>query len=31
VSAHPYDGISVDTQDDLERVRHIVQGRLVKQ
>jgi 3-deoxy-manno-octulosonate cytidylyltransferase (CMP-KDO synthetase) len=31
VSTHPYDGISVDTQDDLERVRHIVQGRLVKQ
>ena len=28
VSAHPYDGISVDTPEDLERVRQIVQARL---
>ena len=28
VSAHPYDGISVDTQEDLERVRQIVQAQL---
>ena len=27
VSAHPYDGISVDTPEDLERVRQIVQQR----
>lgn len=27
VSAHPYDGVSVDTQEDLERVRQIVQQR----
>lgn len=25
VSAHPYDGVSVDTQEDLEKVRQIVQ------
>ena len=29
VSAHPYDGVSVDTQEDLERVRQIVQARTV--
>lgn len=28
VSIHPYDGVSVDTQEDLERVRHIVQARI---
>ena len=28
VSAHPYDGISVDTQEDLEKVRQIVQARI---
>ena len=28
VSAHPYDGISVDTPEDLERVRQIVLARL---
>ena len=28
VSAHPYDGISVDTQEDLEKVRQIVQARM---
>lgn len=27
VSAHPYDGVSVDTQEDLERVRQIVAAR----
>ena len=27
VSAHPYEGVSVDTPEDLERVRQIVQGR----
>ena len=27
VSAHPYAGVSVDTQEDLERVRQIVQQR----
>lgn len=27
VSAHPYDGVSVDTQEDLERVRQIVGAR----
>ena len=30
VSAHPYDGVSVDTQEDLERVRQIVQARTVR-
>lgn len=28
VSSHPYDGVSVDTQEDLERVREIVKKRL---
>jgi len=28
VSVHPYDGVSVDTAEDLERVRQIVQARL---
>ena len=28
VSAHPYEGVSVDTQEDLERVREIVRARL---
>lgn len=28
VSAHPYDGMSVDTQEDLEKVRQIVQARI---
>ncbi len=28
VSAHPYEGISVDTQEDLEAVRRIVQARM---
>lgn len=28
VSAHPYDGVSVDTQEDLEKVRQIVQAQL---
>ena len=27
VSAHPYDGVSVDTQEDLERVRQIIKAR----
>jgi 3-deoxy-manno-octulosonate cytidylyltransferase (CMP-KDO synthetase) len=27
VSAHPYDGVSVDTLEDLQRVRQIVQAR----
>jgi 3-deoxy-manno-octulosonate cytidylyltransferase (CMP-KDO synthetase) len=30
VSAHPYDGVSVDTPEDLERVREIVQTRINK-
>jgi 3-deoxy-manno-octulosonate cytidylyltransferase (CMP-KDO synthetase) len=29
VSAHPYDGVSVDTPEDLERVCQIVQARLI--
>ncbi|HMN31481.1 MAG TPA: 3-deoxy-manno-octulosonate cytidylyltransferase [Caldilineaceae bacterium] len=29
VSAHPYDGVSVDTPEDLDRVRRIVQARLI--
>jgi len=28
VSAHPYDGVSVDTPEDLEKVRQIVQAQL---
>ena len=28
VSQHPYDGVSVDTQEDLERVRQIVAARV---
>ena len=28
VSAHPYDGVSVDTPEDLEKVRQIVQARM---
>lgn len=28
VSAHPYDGVSVDTLEDLEKVRQIVQAQL---
>ncbi len=28
VSAHPYDGVSVDTQEDLEKVRQLVQAKL---
>ncbi len=28
VSAHPYHGVSVDTQEDLEKVRKIVQARM---
>ena len=28
VSAHPYDGVSVDTQEDLEKVRQIVQAQV---
>lgn len=27
ISAHPYDGVSVDTEEDLARVRQIVQAR----
>lgn len=30
VSSHPYEGVSVDTQEDLERVREIVQKQLAK-
>lgn len=30
VSAHPYDGVSVDTPEDLERVRQLVQARMNK-
>lgn len=30
VSGHPYDGVSVDTPEDLERVREIVQTRINK-
>ncbi|MFN8444542.1 MAG: 3-deoxy-manno-octulosonate cytidylyltransferase [Caldilineaceae bacterium] len=30
VSAHPYEGVSVDTQEDLERVREIVRARLMQ-
>lgn len=30
VSAHPYEGVSVDTQEDLERVREIVRARLAQ-
>jgi 3-deoxy-manno-octulosonate cytidylyltransferase (CMP-KDO synthetase) len=28
VSAHPYDGVSVDTAEDLEKVRQLVEARL---
>ena len=28
ISAHPYNGLSVDTQEDLEKVRQIVQDRI---